>query len=450
MKVNASEQLIADFYSAAAGVIAWAQPLDRLVVMLDLCTVHIMGVEKRTGLATFSAESAQSRPLVFLEYLRRYQASDPRIGLILATSSGQWMHCHEHHSDSFVANNKFYQDFLIPNDGRYLSACKLVDNDETVFIVGLMRGKRARPLDNTYDAILSLVHFHLSQAMHIFLHARKSYADKAMKRQLLGRFNQPMLLLDEDQRVLHSNQAATDLLSRKNLLSEKNGFLVCTDKVSNENLIAAVRAVLSVRRGQAHTGLSSNDPAANARLRRAIKVTGSAGRSLLVFVSALWPSQSLNLLDDCPQALVVLHNPPLQASQLDPLILAECYELTPAEARVAVDIASGATAKEIAQRKHLALPTVRTHISRIMEKTGVTRQADLLRLLFSLPLQQADKMGEDTGKPNGVYALAPVAGCLPISRLKGTTDNDMLSAPNVRVFDDKQPFSLSRPEDLTL
>ena len=50
-----------------------------------------------------------------------------------------------------------------------------------------------------------------------------------------------------------------------------------------------------------------------------------------------------------------------------------------------MQIAAGSNAKRIAQRTGVALSTVRTHIKRLMHKTGVDRQGDLVRLLLTLP-----------------------------------------------------------------
>jgi hypothetical protein len=34
---------------------------------------------------------------------------------------GEWANCHEHFDEAFVARSAFYQDFLIPHGGRYVS-----------------------------------------------------------------------------------------------------------------------------------------------------------------------------------------------------------------------------------------------------------------------------------------------------------------------------------------
>jgi DNA-binding CsgD family transcriptional regulator len=86
------------------------------------------------------------------------------------------------------------------------------------------------------------------------------------------------------------------------------------------------------------------------------------------------------------RALVVQHVPNASQYVIDPFIVAECFDPTPAEARVAVCIAGGANAKEIAQQQAIAVATVRTHIQRIMDKTGADRQTDLIRVLMALPI----------------------------------------------------------------
>jgi hypothetical protein len=63
-----------------------------------------------------------------LAYMQRYRFIDPRLPLILERPLFSWVHCHEELDDEYVAHSPFYQEFLLPYDRRYLTACKLVDN----------------------------------------------------------------------------------------------------------------------------------------------------------------------------------------------------------------------------------------------------------------------------------------------------------------------------------
>ena len=58
--------------------------------------------------------------------------------------------------------------------------------------------------------------------------------------------------------------------------------------------------------------------------------------------------------------------------------------MTPAEAGFAVEILKGDGIQAAADRLAISLATARTHLSRIFDKTGVRRQAELVRLLISV------------------------------------------------------------------
>lgn len=68
----------------------------------------------------------------------------------------------------------------------------------------------------------------------------------------------------------------------------------------------------------------------------------------------------------------------------DMRVLCGLFDLTPAEARVARGIAMAQTPETIAASLGISLETVRSHLKRIMGKTGTTRQAELVLLLSGL------------------------------------------------------------------
>ena len=69
-------------------------------------------------------------------------------------------------------------------------------------------------------------------------------------------------------------------------------------------------------------------------------------------------------------------------------ILRQMLEFSNAEADVAYMIADGRSATEIAHARGVSINTVRTQIKEVFLKAGVRRQADLARLLFSMPRLQ--------------------------------------------------------------
>lgn len=69
----------------------------------------------------------------------------------------------------------------------------------------------------------------------------------------------------------------------------------------------------------------------------------------------------------------------------------EAYGLTLTEARVALAVASGITISATARRLKVSVNTVKTHLRRVYEKTGTSRQAELSRLIATISLTRGDE-----------------------------------------------------------
>ena len=65
--------------------------------------------------------------------------------------------------------------------------------------------------------------------------------------------------------------------------------------------------------------------------------------------------------------------------------MAERLGLTPAESRIAVALAEGATVEGIAESTGRAKSTVRWFLKRINHKLGIASQVELVRLVLLLP-----------------------------------------------------------------
>ena len=76
-------------------------------------------------------------------------------------------------------------------------------------------------------------------------------------------------------------------------------------------------------------------------------------------------------------------------STIAPDLVGRTFGLTPAERRVLAHITEAGSVAETAERLRISQTTVKTHLSRIFDKTGTARQADLVKLLagFSGPLR---------------------------------------------------------------
>ncbi len=86
-------------------------------------------------------------------------------------------------------------------------------------------------------------------------------------------------------------------------------------------------------------------------------------------------------------AALFVHKAPLEAPA-PPEVIAKTFKLTPTELRVLLGVVEVGGGPQVAEALGVAESTVKTHLKRLYAKTGVNRQADLVKLVakFASPL----------------------------------------------------------------
>jgi DNA-binding CsgD family transcriptional regulator len=115
-----------------------------------------------------------------------------------------------------------------------------------------------------------------------------------------------------------------------------------------------------------------------------LRVTRHTQPPLAVLVAPL-PTRLHPTMARAPSLALVLISDPADGPALTAQTLQQLFALTVAEAGVALALAAGHTAEDIAAARRVSLPTVRTQIRQILEKTEAQHLRDLVRLLASLP-----------------------------------------------------------------
>ena len=393
----APDSLVSSLYAASISRVEWSDPLDAISRELGLWAAQIVGVDKRSGGLIFSAAGGdRPRPEAELDYLRFYHSSNPRLDACLGLGPDDWFHCHQVFDEQFVAENAFYQEFLLPHGGRYMSATKLIDDEDWVFMLGLMRGVGRDPLGDADRHLLATLKHHAAEAMRNHLYLRTSFAELEMARTLFDQFRYPMLVIDDSRRIWHANEPARSFLQRQQMLRDDRGILLCGSHDANNQLAEAVRLLTL---GRESAGLPDVT-------RRVVPLGAPGGNVVRLFVSALRPEQAMGMFGSMPRALVIVHDSAEPIGDLDPLLVSECFSLSPAESRVAVKLACGMNVKEIARQQGTSVPTVRTQVQKLMEKVGVARQTDLVRLLLAMPFGRSHREGEANRVPCKVTPAA--------------------------------------------
>jgi DNA-binding CsgD family transcriptional regulator len=188
---------------------------------------------------------------------------------------------------------------------------------------------------------------------------------------LLQQLPQAVILVDSKGTVGGLNERATAIVTQADGLIIHHGVLRCRHP---DDTGALHRLLVDADRRIASCAAESGR---GLRIRRPV-----GRRPLTALINAL---RDKNTLRNAGAVIAVLVNDPEHAPAFDTQMLRDWYDLTPAEARVAMLLASGLSVDEIVERLGIGANTARTHLKNIFAKTDTRRQGDLIRLLLSNP-----------------------------------------------------------------
>src|SRR5262249_4326228 len=114
----------------------------------------------------------------------------------------------------------------------------------------------------------------------------------------------------------------------------------------------------------------------------AIRLTPVGAIPLLATVLPLKGTPMRTRLNPAAVAAVLVGAPPDRRDTAHLMALA--YDLSRAETRVLGELLAGKTLAEISAELNIALTTTKTHLGNIFSKTGVTRQAEVVRLAMQI------------------------------------------------------------------
>jgi DNA-binding CsgD family transcriptional regulator len=369
------DAIVESIYRAGSGLEPWLTPVSRVAEAFDAWAVQLLGVNKQTGVMTFSFEAGSAPPAAPVEYVRHYHRVDPRLAKALPAPAGSWIACEEHFDEAFVGKDRFYQDYLIPLGGRYLYGTKLRDDERMTVLFGHL-GKVGRPpLAPPEKEAFRRIADHFGKALEIQHALDEREPQGSIGAELLSRMRQPMILIDHQRRIAYRNAAAAELLRRGDLIDEHEGVIACRDADSDHELTIALRELALVP-------VSTLGDAARPVDRRAIRLRRREGANVAGTLLALRPEATLGSFGRTPQALFTLFEPGAPLN-IDPFLLATTFDLTPAEARIAAMIVNGRSTEDCARELNVKISTVRTQLLSVFAKTGATGQADLVRLILS-------------------------------------------------------------------
>jgi DNA-binding CsgD family transcriptional regulator len=236
--------------------------------------------------------------------------------------------------------------------------------------VNLIRPPAAPGFEQSDIVLAQTLMPHLRRAAEISRRLRHSDALASGALATLDVLRHAVLLLDQSAHLIHANVAGEALLTEPDGLGVRHGIL----QASTPALTNQLQGVLARAAGAG--GLPAR--------AGALRLARSSSRCALAVVVIPFQAEASWSLSHRPAILVCVTDPEAVATMPDRSIV-ELFGLTGAEAALAADLLAGMELRTIAERSGRSINTVRTQLARLMAKTDVNRQSELVRLLANLP-----------------------------------------------------------------
>jgi DNA-binding CsgD family transcriptional regulator len=363
-------QVIGAIYDAALDRELWPSVLEQTCGFVGGQTAGLVAQRPSQGKAEFFVEWG-TEPEFLESYRKTYVMINPaNISAMLYSKIGEVSAASDYIPYEELVKSRIYKEWLAPQgivDAMYVVLQKSAISYSAIAV---QRNKHQGFADHDARRRLSLLAPHFSRAVAIgqIIDFRKfeaaAFADS------LDGLAAAMLLVDADGRLTHVNAAGHAMLEAGDPIRAVGGKLGAVDPQADgilrdffvQGVVKGVDVPLTARGGD---GYIAHVLPLTSGARRQAGATYSAVAALFVRKVEL----------ELPHPLETI---------------AGVFKLTSAEMRVLMTIVQLGGIREVASVLGIGEPTVKTHLQHVFEKTGASRQADLVKLVagYMSPLAQ--------------------------------------------------------------
>jgi DNA-binding CsgD family transcriptional regulator/PAS domain-containing protein len=358
--------LIAAIYDAAGDAALWPPLLGELARLSQATSagliMHHSGLENYSVLADWQVD-----PEAATLYNRYYGPLDIWARGGRSKPTGYVCTSQERCRLEQLRQTEFYCDFLSRfSIGHGMFG--LVENSPTRWAsLSLFRSSSNQAFDPQDLGILNQLMPHLRRAFLLHFRLSDLQAHSSGLAAALNMLSTGVIFVDSQGRVLLMNDFAETIIRRKEGLTVVNGKL---GAIRHEETKALGQMIYTAARAECAAEWSPGGT---------VFVSRTKGRQLSVTVA---PVRNVDTGIGSRPAAVLFVVDPDRAVEPPETLMKSVYGLTEAESKLAIVLLDGCSLKAAADACTITHNTAKTHLKRIFEKTGVTRQSELVRLLL--------------------------------------------------------------------
>ena len=345
----------------------WKSALDLLRRHLRASYVTLMLRPPSADREALMVNSAGDLPITReAEYNKYYYALDPFVDL----PQDRVVTVQELIGDANWRESEFYNQFLKPLDILHALGADIRTEDGVECRLRVARPHREPPFSENDKLLCTVILPHLKRAVRIHSQLELIDSERRLYAGTVDRMLVGTVTLDETGAVVKSNPVADEMLREGDGLQLVNGVLRADLVAENRELNRLVK--------QALNGETGGRPA----VVEAISITRKSSRGKLGVLIRSLPHTGWSKGKRGPSVALFIRDA-ARKSEASREMVRRLFDLTPAEASLALALANGLTLDEAADQLHIRKNTARAHLRAIFSKIGVTRQTTLIRVLLS-------------------------------------------------------------------
>lgn len=363
--------LISLVYDAAIDQSLWGQAIERVAYFVDGVGAGLFCKDVDAQHVMITHSFGAVRPLPVELFRQIYPAA---AGHFLAEIEQPIATADLMPYDELVATG-FYEQWARPRGLIDFVSAVLDKSAASVVMFGVFRHERNGFVDGETRHRMRLIAPHIRRAVMIARMFDLKIAEAGTFADTLDGLGAGLCLVAADGRIIHANTAGHAILDAADVLQAIDGRLAARDVQVNQTLRDVFAAA-----GQGDAAVGTRGIA--------LPLIGKDGERYVAHVLPLTSGarRRAGIVYTAVAALFVRKAALAMSSRSE--AIGKIFKLTPTELRVLLAIVEVGGVPEVAAALGVAGTTVRTHVSRLFEKTGATRQADLVKLVagYSTPL----------------------------------------------------------------
>lgn len=285
--------------------------------------------------------------------------------------------------DGILLSNPYFREWAQPQGISDLIQATLMREPARMALLAMGRFDRDGRISTRELRLMDLLAPHLRRAVKISDIIDMKAIEAATLSATLDAISAPVFIVAADRTVLYANHAAHAQLEHEAALRLGDGRLHASDPALTARLVASLQP--DAMRGG---GIDV----------QGVVLSGRDGTPVIAHILPLSLAPlGGRLLPDAAAAILLA--PSDQSNGRALAAVSEAFGLTPAETRVLERLLAGANIAEASKSLGIVPATTKTHLSRVLSKTGARRQADLLAMVNSLTSVPLGNAPRDTAKP---------------------------------------------------